>query len=149
MELRSRPTKWIVYHLAVRLIVKLRIAFVAIAVIALCASTLDAQRGRRGGGSAASGSRAPTPLRGVVIDVHGKLKSLNKKSIVVLSDDDKLMTLRRSSKTKFYRDGKEIEPFEIDIESVVTVDVSEDTDLKFLALAVKADSKEKKVLIER
>ena len=84
-----------------------------------------------------------------MIDVHGKLKSLNKKSIVVLSDDDKLMTLRRSSKTKFYRDGKEIEPFEIDIESVVTVDVSEDTDLKFLALAVKADSKEKKVLIER
>lgn len=139
----------IVYHLAVKTIVKLRISLVAIAMIALCASTLDAQRGRRGGGSTASGSRAPTPLRGVVIAVHGKLKELSKKSIVVLADDDKLMTLRRTSKTKFYRDGKAIKPFEIDLESIVTVDVSEDSDLKFLALAVKADPKEKKVLIER
>ncbi len=42
------------------------------------------------------------------------------------------MTLRRTSKTKFYREGKEIESFEIDLESEVTVDVTEDTGLKFL-----------------
>jgi hypothetical protein len=120
----------------------------ALILLALCAQHLDAQRGRRGGATT-GGAHAPTPLRGVVISIHGKLKDLKKKSIAVLADDDKLMTFRRTSKTKFYRDGKEIKPFEIDLESVVTVDVSEDTDLKFLALAVKADPSEKKVLIER
>ena len=110
---------------------------------------LDAQRGRRGGGTTAGGAQAPSPLHGVVIAVHGKLKDLTKKSIVVLADDNKFMTLRRTSKTKFYREGKQIKPFEIDLESLVTVDVSEDTDLKFLALTVKAEPTEKKVLIER
>lgn len=131
------------YHLAVMVTIGILLLFV------LSAPQLNAQRGRRDGGSATGAARAPTPLRGVVIAVHGKLKDLNKKSIVVLADDDKLMTFRRTSKTKFYRGDKEIKSFEIDLESVVTVDVSEDTDLKFLALAVKADPKEKKVLIER
>ena len=117
-------------------------------LLVLCTSQLDAQRGRRGG-TPPDGARAPTPLRGVVISFHGKLKDMKKKSIAVLADDDKLMTFRRTSKTKFYRGDKEIKSFEIDLESVVTVDVSEDTDLKFLALAVKAEPKEKKVLIER
>ena len=128
---------------------RLRFAFAIFSLAALSASELDAQRGRRGGGSSAGGARNPSPLQGVVIAVHGALKDLTKKSIVVLADDTKMMTLRRTSKTKFYRDGKEIKPFEIDLESTVTVDVTEDTDLKFLALAVKAEPKEKKVLIER
>ena len=115
----------------------------------LCTTEIAAQRGRRGGGSTSGGARSPSPLKGVVISVHGKLKDLNKKSVVVLADDDKLMTLRRTSKTKFYREDKEIKPFEIDLESTVTVDISEDTDLKFLALSVKAEPKEKKVLVER
>ena len=127
----------------------LRFALASFALATLCAPELDAQRGRRGGGSSAGGARSPSPLQGVVIAVHGKLKDLTKKSIVVLAEDDKLMTLRRTSKTKFYRGEKEIKPFEIDLESIVTVDVTEDNDLKFLALSVKAEPKEKRVLIER
>ena len=127
----------------------IRFALVTFAMAALCVPELDAQRGRRGGGTTAGGAQAPSPLHGVVIAVHGKLKDLTKKSIVVLADDNKFMTLRRTSKTKFYREGKQIKSFEIDLESLVTVDVSEDTDLKFLALTVKAEPTEKKVLIER
>ena len=137
------------YHLAVTSTAIVRFALAMFALATLCAPELEAQRGRRGGGSAADGARSPSPLRGVVIAVHGKLKDLTKRSILVLADDNKLMTLRRTSKTKFYRDGKEIKPFEIDLESTVTVDVTEDNDLKFLALAVKAEPKDRKVLIER
>ena len=119
------------------------------AVIALFASHLDAQRGRRSGGAGGGAGRGPIPLKGVVIAVHGKLKNLTKKQIDVLADDEKLWTLRRTSKTKFYRDDKEVKPFEIDLESIVSVDISEDNDLKFQALAVKAEAQDKKILIER
>ena len=88
-------------------------------------------------------------MQGVVITVHGKLKELKKKQLVVLGDDEKLWTLRRTSKTKFFRGDKEVKPFEIDLESVVNVDISEDNDLKFQALIVKAEPKDKKVLVER
>ncbi len=115
----------------------------------LAPSELSAQRGRRGGGSAAGGARVPLPMQGVVITVHGKLKELKKKQLVVLGDDEKLWTLRRTSKTKFFRGDKEVKPFEIDLESVVNVDISEDNDLKFQALIVKAEPKDKKVLVER
>jgi hypothetical protein len=126
-----------------------RLALIPLALAAMSALGLEAQHGRRAGGSADSAARAPSPLRGVIISVHGKVKDLNKKAIVVLDDDNKLMSLRHTSKTKFYRDGKQIKSFEIDLESVVTVDVSEDNDLKFLAIAVKAEPKEKKILTER
>jgi len=53
-----------------------------------------------------------------------KLKNLTKKQIDVLADDEKLWQLRRTSKTKFYRDDKEIKSFEIDLESIVSVDIS-------------------------
>jgi len=112
----------------------------------LCVPHADAQRGRRGGGGAGAGSTGPKPLRGVVIAIHGQLKEIKKKEITVQADDGKVWTLRRSSKTKFYREEKEIKPFEIDLDSVVTADISEDNDLKFQVLTVKAEPKEKRVL---
>jgi hypothetical protein len=120
-----------------------------LAALLLHAPEVLAQRGRRGSGNAAAGPRVPLPMQGVILTIHGKLKELKKKQLTVDGDDQKVWILRRTSKTKFYRGDKEVKPFEIELETLVSVDMSEGNDLKFQALAVKAEPKEKKVLIER
>ena len=108
----------------------------------LCVACLDAQHGRRGG-SAGSSVSAP-PLKGITITTHGALKQLTKKEIMIHTDEDQIMTFRRSGKTKFLRDGHDAKPSDFDLESLVTVDAVEDNDLKLLAIAVRADSSPKK-----
>ena len=100
------------------------------------------QRGRRIG-SAGSTIAAP-PMKGVVISVRGKLKELTKKTIMIQGDDNQIMTVRRSSKTKFLSNDKEIKPFEIDLDSTVAIDVTEDNDLKLMAITVRVDPTQRK-----
>ena len=102
---------------------------------------LSAQHRR--GGSAGSSVSAP-PLKGITITTHGTLKQLTKKEIMIHTDEDQIMTFRRSGKTKFLRDGHDAKPTDFDLESLVTVDAVEDNDLKLLAIAVRADSAQKK-----
>jgi hypothetical protein len=124
-----------------------------LAVVALCIFPLPAQHGGRhaSGGSGSGRSVNAPPLQGVVISIHGKLKELSKKQILLEADDKQILTIRRTAKTKFLSNGEEIKPGEISLESGVTIDVSEDNDLKLLANAVKLDPSEKKggVLIQR
>ena len=119
-------------------------ALLALALALLCPAFVQAQRGGRGGaGGRGSGGRGATatalPAKGVVITVHGELKELAKKSIVLNSDENQMMTLRRSSKTKFFLKDKEIKGEDIGMDSIVSVDASEDTDMKLLAVAVRVE----------
>ena len=114
-----------------------------VASLLLCAICVYAQHGRRG--ATGSGVSAP-PLKGITITTHGVLKQLAKKEIMIHTDEDQIMTFRRSGKTKFLRDGREAKPTDFDLESIVTVDAVEDNDLKLLAIAVRADSSQKKEL---
>jgi hypothetical protein len=120
----------------------------AVLIVPLCAIFLAAQGGlvaqrSRRGGSPGTTINAP-PMKGVVISVRGKLQELAKKKIVIQADDNQIMTIRRSSKTKFLINDKEIKPFEVDLGSTVSIDVTEDNDLKLTALAVRVDPSEKK-----
>ncbi|MGA2597512.1 MAG: hypothetical protein ABSH09_11050 [Bryobacteraceae bacterium] len=109
----------------------------------LCLST-NAQyaRGRRG----TTATSGPQPIKGVVVTLHGAVKKLTKNEILIQSDGDELVTLRCSKKTKYSDADGEIKRTAIDLESKVTIDASEDNDLKLLALTVTVDAPNKKTL---
>jgi len=114
-----------------------RPAKIAAAIVLAGSLTLFGQHRRGGTGAAAS---APQPLKGVVISFHGTLQDLSKKSILLASDENQLVTIRRSSKTKFLSPDHEIKADEVAAGDKVTIDATEDNDLKFLALSVRLDA---------
>jgi hypothetical protein len=91
--------------------------------------------------AAATGATAePAPLKGVVISFHGTVQELSKKSLMLTADDNKLVTMRRSSKTKYFNGDKEIKAGDVFVNDVVSIDASEDNDLKFLAVTIRLDA---------
>jgi hypothetical protein len=85
----------------------------------------------------------PTAYKDVAGSFHGKLKDLSDKEIMIETDENQIVSIRRSRKTKFMKDGKMIKASGIDIEAPVTIDASEDTDLKLTAVNVIVDQPEK------
>src|SRR5579863_9020124 len=70
---------------------------------------------------------------------HGKLKELSKKEIMIETEDGQIVSIHRSGKTKFFKGTQSIKPSDIDIETPVTVDASEDVDLTLTARSVSVD----------
>ena len=70
---------------------------------------------------------------------HGKLKELNSKEILIETEDDQTVSIHRSRKTKFLKGKESIKASDIDLETLVTVDASEDVDLKLTAVSVTVD----------
>jgi hypothetical protein len=97
----------------------------------------------------------PRPMRGtapgtpkpsaynVAGSFRGKLKDLSGKQITIQTDDDQIITIHRSRKTKFLKGTQTIKPSDIDIETPVTVDASEDVDLSLTAVSVTVDTPKK------
>jgi len=92
------------------------------------------QRGSTGTSSIAGAYNMPSAT------MHGTLKKITGKDIIINVEGDQLVTIDRTRKTKFLRAGKEIKPADIAVGSVVTVDVNEDPQLKPLALNVMVES---------
>jgi hypothetical protein len=76
---------------------------------------------------------------------HGKLKELSKKEIMIETDDDQIVSIHRTGKTKFLKGTQSIKASDIDIETPVTVDASEDVDLSLTARSVTVDTPKKNV----
>jgi hypothetical protein len=74
---------------------------------------------------------------------HGKLKDLSGKQITIETDDDQVVSIHRSRKTKFLKGTQTIKPSDIDLETMVTVDASEDVDLSLTAVSVTVDTPKK------
>jgi hypothetical protein len=70
---------------------------------------------------------------------HGKLKDLTSKEIMIETDDNQTVSIRRSRKTKFLKGKDPIKASDIDLETLVTVDAGEDPDLKLTAVDVIVD----------
>jgi hypothetical protein len=83
------------------------------------------------------------PAYNVAGSFHGKLKDLSSKQITIQTDDDQIVTIHRSRKTKFLKGTQTIKPSDIDIETPVTVDASEDVDLSLTAVSVTVDTPKK------
>jgi hypothetical protein len=60
---------------------------------------------------------------------RGKLKELTGKEITIETADDQLVSIHRSRKTKFLKGTQTIKPSDIDLETMVTVDATEEVDL--------------------
>ncbi|MGI8741620.1 MAG: hypothetical protein ACR2NN_03420 [Bryobacteraceae bacterium] len=75
---------------------------------------------------------------------HGKLKDITGKEIVIENEQNQIVSIRRTRKTRFLKDEREIKPSEIARDTSVTVDAAEDIDLKPMALTVTVDSAQKK-----
>ncbi len=73
------------------------------------------------------------------VTFHGKLKDLDNKELVIVSDDEQELTIYRTHKTKFLKDGKNIKPNAIPIGASLTLDVSHAPDLSLLAVNVLVD----------
>ena len=122
----------------------------ALAVLLLMVpATVEGQmRGGRRGTSSRPATH-PEAFKGVIVTFHGPLKKLTKKEIIIESADENhdVLTFRRNKATKFLENDTEIKPANIDLETVVTVDASEDVDLQLIAVSVivgtskKADAK--------
>jgi len=74
---------------------------------------------------------------------HGKLKDLTSKEITIKTDDDQLVSIHRSRKTKFLKGTHSIKSSDIELETPVTVDASEDVDLTLTARSVTVDTPKK------
>lgn len=121
-------------------------SLLAISIACLLCLSAAAQYGRARRTVPGGVSSGPAAYKGLVVTLHGSLKKLTKKEMLIQSDDDQLLTIRCSRKTKYSDADGAIKPAAIDLESVVTVDASEDVDLKLMAINVKVDSSAKKVL---
>jgi hypothetical protein len=89
------------------------------------------------------GTPKPGAYKNVAGSFHGKLKELTSKEITLETDDDQVVSIHRSRKTKFLKGTQTIKPSDIDLESKITVDASEDVDLSLTAVSVTVDTPKK------
>jgi hypothetical protein len=77
------------------------------------------------------------PYNGPAVTFNGTVKALTKKQIIIdLDAEQESLTLRRSGKTKFFKDDKEIKADDIPVGTHVTLDATRDGDQKLSALKV-------------
>ena len=117
----------------------------ALSVILVMSSPafLEAQTGysrARRGTARGSSASVPQAYKDVAGSFHGRLKQMSDKEIMIVNDDNQMISLRRSHKTKFLKDGEAIKASGIDLETPITVDASEDSDLKLTAVRVTVDA---------
>ena len=74
---------------------------------------------------------------------HGKLKELTSKEIMIQMDDDQILSIHRARKTKFLKGARSIKASDIDVDTLVTVEASEDVDLSLTAVSVSVDTPKK------
>ena len=56
---------------------------------------------------------------------HGKLKQLTDKEIVIENQSKQMVSIRRSRQTRFLRNNEPIHPTDLDLETPITVEVTE------------------------
>ena len=101
---------------------------VILALFVLAAAIpLQAQYRRRPSGRGSGDAPAPDVLASAVAGFKGKLRAIDKKTIVIDSTDDQVVSFHRSKKTRFLADEKEVKPQDIPLGSLVTVDASKDS----------------------
>ena len=71
--------------------------------------------------------------------LHGKLKQMTDKEIVIENQSNKMVSIWRSHKTKFFRNNEPIHPSEIDLDTPIIVEVTEEKS-SLAALIVSVDT---------
>src|SRR6478735_5111499 len=76
------------------------------------------RRGSPGPNNGAPGGASPE------VDIHGVLRSINKKDIVIDTGDDQILTFKRTKKTRFLKGASEIKPDDFPDAAKVTIEAS-------------------------
>jgi hypothetical protein len=111
---------------------------IAVLFVGAVPCALSQVRVQRNSTRAGAGTRAQ-PYKGLIVSLHGSVKKVTKKELLLESDEKQLITIRCSKKTRFWSGNEEIKPSAVDLESDVTIDATEDADLKLLAINVRVD----------
>ncbi len=111
-------------------------AIVALSLMLLAPFALTAQYRRRMIYDN-NGAVTPDPGTNVTVNVRGVLKGLSKNEILVETDQEHTISLRRTSKTKFLREDKAVKADDVSLDENVNVDVAQDKDAKLMAVVVK------------
>jgi len=72
--------------------------------------------------------------------LHGTLKRIKGKELLLLGDGDQLVTIWLTGKTRFLKDGHEIKRSDIAPGSALAVDTSENPDLSPRAINVRVEA---------
>ena len=110
------------------------LALLAFVVAAFASGQSGYPRGRRAG--PASKTMSPEPYSGPPVTLQGTLNSLTSKEIVIEVEAKHSIALRRSKKTKFFQNDKEIEPSNIPTGASLMLDATRDADSKLEAMKV-------------
>ena len=70
---------------------------------------------------------------------RGTLKELTSKEIVIENESKQIVSMRRSQKTKFFRNSEPVRPTEIDLDTFVTGEATENGSVSLKALSVTAE----------
>ncbi|MDP8980315.1 MAG: hypothetical protein M3O35_06970 [Acidobacteriota bacterium] len=106
----------------------------AICVVLVLASALSGQmRGQR---KASPKSVETGPYKIPSPTFRGTLKTMDNSEIVLQMEGDQTVSIRRTRKTKFLQDGKDVKASGIALGTALEVDVTEGPDLKPVALKV-------------
>jgi hypothetical protein len=90
------------------------------------------------------GTPKPGAYKGVAGSFHGKLKDLTSKEITLETDDNQTVSIHRTRKTKFLKGTQTIKPSDIDLETPITVEATEEpADLSLTAVSVTVDTPKK------
>jgi len=76
---------------------------------------------------------------------QGKLKQLTNKEIVIENQANQIVSIRRSHRTKFLRNDEPIRPTDIDLDTPVTVEATEESSVNLVALNVSVDTSARKM----
>jgi hypothetical protein len=86
------------------------------------------------------GSPHPGSYKDVAGSFRGKLKDLSSKEITIETDDDQIVSIHRSRKTKFFKGTQAIKPSDIEMGTPVIVDAIEEVDLSLTARSVTVET---------
>src|SRR5882762_5105776 len=79
-------------------------------------------------------SKDATPEQ--LINVTGMLRTLDEKQVVVEAEDTRIINLKRTSKTKFIKDGEELKPSDLKTGDHLLIEATQDTEGFFFAVNV-------------
>ena len=107
-------------------------ALLLIAGLAICPAQY---RGRRG----ATLPPTNTGYNGPPVAMHGVVRSITKKQLLMDDDQGETQTVRITKKTKFIKDKKDVKYSDIPPGATVTLEVTKDPSNKLVAVDIEAE----------
>ena len=91
--------------------------------------------------------KSGSSFTGAVGTLHGKLKQLSDKVIEIETQEDHIILIRRTHKTKFFKNCEPIKATDIDLETAIAIDVRT-AGARLLGVNVSVDSSPEQAFVK-